>query len=245
MRYFPPKNVVLSFFLSLFKLHLTFKWSKECHVTKTNSEKIFCFLNLKQWSVLSIFSLLKKCLPLRSVHCTLLGLFPFLWMFLFSLLHALILSTQPLNTNSSEVSPSRVVFWFYNPFHSHCTHVHVCGLINTYTQITGYIISLAHISAVKSSTVISVAWLASPFVCDKAICTPSGTSHLPHKTWAFLAVPFISKWFHTLETYFTLETVVSLTLLFLNHCLSLWVLSPEHFWSTSLYFLSHTRVLIV
>lgn len=208
-------------------------------------------MNLKRWSVLSIFSLLKKCLHLRSVHCTLLVLFPFLWMFLFSLLRVLVLSTQPLNTNSSEVSPSRVVFWFYNPFHSHCTHVHVCGFINTYLQITGYIIPLAHISAMKSRTVISIAWLASPFVCDKAICTPSGTSHLPHKTWAFLAVPFVSEWcyltiqFHKLETYFILETVVSLTLLFLNHCQSLWVLFPERFWSTSLYFLSHTRVLIV
>lgn len=188
---------------------------------------------------------------LRSVHCTLLGLFPFLWMFLFSLLHGLTLSTQPLNTNSSEVSPSRVVFWFYNPFHTHCTHAHACGFINTYLQITGYIIPLAQISAMNSRTVISIAWSASPFICDKAISTPSGTSHLRHRTWAFLAVPFISGWyyltihFHKPETYFILETFISLTLLFLNHCQSLWVLSPERFWSTSLYFLSHTRVLIV
>lgn len=172
---------------------------------------------------------------LRSVHCTLVGLFPFLWMFLFSLLRGLNLSTQPLNINSSEVSPSRVVFWFYHPFHSHCTHMHACGFINTYLQITGNVIPPAQISAMNSRTVISISWLAPPFVCDKAISTPSGTSHLPHKTWAFLAVPFISEWcyltiqLHKLETYFILETFISLILLFLNHCQSLWVLSPEHF----------------
>ena len=161
------------------------------------------------------------------------------------------ISTQPLNTNSSEVSPSRVVFWFYNPFHTHCTHVHACGFINTYLQITGYIIPLAQISAMNSRTVISIAWSASPFICDKTISTPSGTSHPRHRTWAFRAISFISEWyyltiqFHKPETYFILEPFISLTLLFLNHCQSLWVLSPEHFWSTSLYFLSHTRVLIV
>lgn len=114
-------------------------------------------------------------------------------------------------------------------------------------QITSQVIPLAHISPMSPGTVISIDWLISPFLYDKVTSTlkcPKGSFLSSPQNLIFSHCSFYhwiqSIQFYKLETYFILETFLSVIRLCLNHHQLLWVLSPKIFWSTSPHFLSLT-----